>query len=129
MEWRISRALADRLLAEADASHDAEVCGLLLGRDGEVSEARRCANVAADPSRYFELDPAALIAAHKAARSGGPEIVGCYHSHPNGVAEPSARDSEAEFAGLWLIVAGGALHAWHGDAAGNFARATLTLAS
>ncbi len=50
-------------------------------------------NVHPDPARHFEIDPQVLIDAHRAARSGGPRVVGYYHSHPNGLARPSAADS------------------------------------
>ena len=51
------------------------------------------ANVATDPTRHFEVDPAALVAAHKGARSGGAQVIGYFHSHPNGLARPSATDA------------------------------------
>ena len=55
----------------------------------------------------FEIDPKDHIAAGKRARERGQRIIGCYHSHPNGVAEPSAQDlsraGEKDF--LWLIAA------------------------
>lgn len=78
------------------------------GEGVTIGEARPCRNVAADPARRFEIDPAALLAAHRAARAGGPAILGCYHSHPSGVAEPSACDAAAAEPNgwLWLIVAG-----------------------
>jgi proteasome lid subunit RPN8/RPN11 len=66
----------------------AEACGLLLGQEGHIMEARACANVAPDPLRHFEIDPAALIAAHRASRAGGLAVLGYFHSHPNGLARP-----------------------------------------
>ena len=90
------------------------MCGLLFGTADAIAAVQPCRNVAADPSRWFEIDPAALLAAHRAARIGGPAIVGWYHSHPNGLAMPSPRDaaSAAPDGMLWLIAAGGALRAW-----------------
>ncbi len=65
-------------------------------------------NVAADPSRLFEIDPALCWRRYRAARSEGPAIVGWYHSHPAGEAVPSPRDaaSAAPDGMLWLIAAG-----------------------
>jgi proteasome lid subunit RPN8/RPN11 len=65
-------------------------------------------NVAADPESAFEVDPALLLRAHREAREGGHAILGWYHSHPDGVAEPSAVDAAraVEDGKLWLIVAG-----------------------
>lgn len=87
---------------------------MLLGRPEEIEEARAAANVAVDPARHFEVDPAMLIAAHKAARKGGPGLLGHYHSHPSGSAEPSATDAACAAAdgALWLIVARGEMRLW-----------------
>ncbi len=91
-----------------------EVCGLLFGRAGRIDSIQPAANVAPDPSRHFELDPTALIAAHRAARSGGPPIIGHYHSHPGGMPVPSATDAACATpdGSLWLIVGGGTARLW-----------------
>lgn len=122
MGLRISRALRAQILAEAAADPEREVCGLLFGTSGEIVTAKPCANVSSDPEHSFEIDPAALIAAHKAERAGGPRLVGCYHSHPNGRTTPSAYDAGAAWGGglVWLIVAGGVLTAWRNDREGSF---------
>lgn len=102
------------ILAAARAAHPKEACGLLLGEGAAIRAVTVAANVHSDPLRHFEIDPAALIAAHKAARGGGPALVGYWHSHPNGRVEPSAED-RAMAAGdgrLWAIVAGDALTIW-----------------
>lgn len=110
----ISSTAIARILAAAAASSDREICGLLLGAGNAIEEARACANVAADPTRRFELDPAALLAAHRVARGGGPAIIGHYHSHPSGLAVPSQRDASSAAAdgAIWLIVANGEVRAW-----------------
>lgn len=108
-----SGALAT-LLKEAQRAHPLECCGLLLGQGAVVEEVRPAPNVHPDPARHFEIDPAALIAAHKAARQGGPQVLGYYHSHPAGLAEPSATD-RAQASGdgrIWAIVADGAVGMW-----------------
>lgn len=130
MAIAISRTLLDQIQAIAAADR-AEVCGLLLGATGRIEAIAPAANVAPDPARHFELDPAALIAAHRAARAGRAQIIGHYHSHPSGVAMPSATDAAcaAPDGSLWLIVAGGDARLWvaQGDGAGGvrFAPATL----
>ena len=40
----------------------------------------------------FYLDPRDYMKADRAARAGGLDIVGCYHSHPDHQAIPSERD-------------------------------------
>lgn len=113
MRVGITSSLLEQIMSLAAAdSH--EVCGLLLGGEGRIGDIRPAANVAPDPARHFELDPATLIAAHRAARSGGPSIIGHYHSHPSGHAEPSATDAAAAApdGSLWLIVGKGAARLW-----------------
>lgn len=109
MTVEISSALLGRLLAEAAECPEQEACGLLLGPAGRINAALPCRNVAADPRSAFEIDPATLIAAHRAERAGGAPIVGCYHSHPHGPPLPSARDAAAAAPDgrIWLILAGG----------------------
>lgn len=98
-----------------------ECCGLLLGQGDWLIEVRPCANIHADPLTHFELDPTALIAAHRAARGGGPQLLGYYHSHPNGHPLPSATDCEHSSGdgAVWAIIAGGAV-GWFRDAGGCF---------
>ena len=121
MDLTISRALLDEIRAAAMASPDAEICGLLLGREAMVEAIRPCANVAADPRDSFEIDPGALIAAHRAARAGGPVLIGHYHSHPGGDATPSARDAAAARPGsYWIIVASDDVGCWLAAADGCF---------
>lgn len=111
MALEISSTLLARVLAEAAASPELEVCGLLFGTGTRITDAQSCRNVAPDPRTAFEIDPTQLIGAHRAARSGGPAIVGCYHSHPHGPAAPSPRDAAAAApdGSVWLIVGGGGI--------------------
>jgi len=51
--------------------------------------------------------PVALLAAETQAQSAGQELVGIYHSHPQGEATPSERDrAEAWPALSYVILAG-----------------------
>lgn len=115
MEMTLEISIVDRtaILAHATESSD-EVCGLLLGQGRRVTRVEACRNVAADPARRFEIDPARLLAAHRAARNGAPQVIGHYHSHPSGDPTPSPRDAAdaAPDGSVWLLVAGGVLTAW-----------------
>ncbi|MEJ7935148.1 M67 family metallopeptidase [Sphingobium sp. AN558] len=113
MRVEISRLLLEVIVSRA-AEDSAEICGLLFGASTRIAGEQPTANVAANPARHFEIDPAALIAAHRAARFGGPVIIGHYHSHPGGLAMPSAVDtaSARPDGSLWLIVAGGDARLW-----------------
>ncbi|MBJ6123150.1 M67 family metallopeptidase [Sphingomonas sp. BT553] len=135
MDVAISSDLLQRIVAAAAADPAVEVCGLLFGEAGAIVAVEACRNVAGDPARRFEIDPAALIAAYRRGRSGGPAVIGCYHSHPTGIAAPSARDAgdAAADGGLWLIVGGGAVTAWravaNGPVHGRFEPVRLVVAT
>jgi proteasome lid subunit RPN8/RPN11 len=117
-----SRALA-AMRVHAAAALPQEACGLLLGRDTCIAEARPARNVHPTPETHFAIDPQALIDAHRGAREGsGPQVLGYFHSHPTGAAVPSATD-RAMAAGdgrVWAIVAGGDVMFWQ-DGEGGFA--------
>ena len=133
MEARISRALLDRLLAEAAASPTREVCGLLYGGPGDIRAALAAVNMSSHPTDSFEIDPAAVFAAIRAERAGGPGVIGHYHSHPRGPARPSARDAAAalEPGRLWLILGAVGATAWRavpgGAIEGAFEAVSLAL--
>ena len=122
MSVTISSELLGRLLAEAEGSPDAEICGLLFGAAGRVEAAEACANVAANPARAFEIDPKALFAAHRRARGGGLAVIGHYHSHPSGSPVPSPRDAAQAMGdgAVWVIVGGGEARAWRSVEVGAF---------
>ena len=110
----VRQSVLNVLLVEATLAAPNEACGLLLGTSRRIETAIPTRNVHLTPRSHFEIDPAALIAAHKVARTGGPEIVGYWHSHPSGGAEPSATD-QASASGdgkVWAIVAGGEVRFW-----------------
>lgn len=122
MALEISSTLLARLLNEAANSPDREVCGLLFGSAARIEAVEICDNVAVDPGRHFEIDPAALFAAIRAERAGGPILLGYWHSHPNGRAEPSATDAASAMGNgaLWLIVARPDARLWRNDQPGSF---------
>lgn len=122
MTVTISTSDAGRIAALAAAEPGHEVCGLLLGEALRIDAIVECANVATDRARRFEVDPAMLVAAHRAARGGVPGVIGSYHSHPSGIAEPSATDAAmiGRTGEIWLIVANGVLRAWIASDAGSF---------
>ena len=120
MEPEFSSEALRALIEHADGSVT-EICGLLLGRAGRIETMVATRNVAADPARHFEIDPVALFAALRAGRRGGAAILGHYHSHPSGSADPSAADAAQAAADgrLWLIVGGGTVRLWRAVADGE----------
>lgn len=76
------------MVAHAQKTYPDECCGAMLGTlDGDskmVSEAIALENAfrGAQAARY-ELRPEDLLAADKAARERGMDLIGIYHSHPD----------------------------------------------
>lgn len=129
MRLEISSTLLARLLSDADAAPEREICGLLFGSDGRIETAEPCANVALHPEREFEIDPAALFAAHRRARAGGMPVIGHYHSHPSGNPVPSRTDAGHAMGdgAIWLIIGRGEALAWQTLVAGGFEPLSLNL--
>lgn len=103
-----------RLAREAGPS---EACALLAGESVPggfvVRELFVTPNVDPEPARRFTIAPEAMLAADRAARGRGLEIVGIFHSHPRGDAEPSAFDLERAWPYYaYLIARGDDLRAW-----------------
>jgi len=76
------------MLAHARQAYPNECCGAMLGTiDGDTKNVREAialqnAFEGAQAARY-ELRPEDLLAADKAARSRGMDLIGIYHSHPD----------------------------------------------
>jgi desampylase len=127
MQMAISSGLVERIVALAAAEPMREVCGLLLGGANRIDAIVAADNVAVDPKRAFEVDPAAQFAAIRAARAGGPTVVGCYHSHPSGSTAPSDCDRTmiGRVGELWLITDGVSVRAWRANTLTSFAEVEL----
>ena len=102
--------LEEQMRDEAVRAYPRECCGLIegviAGEHSRVIALHPMPNMVQQPDG-FEIDPSAHIALLRNLRGTGRDIIGCYHSHPNGRAEPSARDRESaqEEDFLWLITA------------------------
>lgn len=108
----IGQTLLEMLERTAWQASPNEACALLLGEQNSnriiITQAVVTDNVTeGNPETSFEIDPAMHILLQKAARVGGPQLVGVWHSHPNGVARPSKADREQsnEPGWVWLISA------------------------
>jgi proteasome lid subunit RPN8/RPN11 len=120
MDLEVTSGAIATLLEEATLAAPHECCGLLLGQGQRIDRAVPAANLHSDPSRHFEIDPAVLIPALRAERQGGARVIGYYHSHPNGLARPSAEDRACASGDgrIWAIVAAGAVTWWRDDKEG-----------
>ena len=85
---RIDPAAWNDMVAHARAAYPNECCGAMLGAVEEGAKSVRAAFAlenaypGAQRERY-ELRPQDLLAAEKAARGRGLDLVGIYHSHPD----------------------------------------------
>ncbi len=133
MQVRIFSTVVEQIAAHSARDHPREACGLLLGVGNRIDLAIAATNVALDPHRAFEIDPALLLQSHREARTGGAALLGWYHSHPDGGAQPSAADAaRAIDAGkLWLIATKGGLDGFisvaDGPIEGRFAAGDLII--
>ncbi|MEM6266716.1 MAG: M67 family metallopeptidase [Pseudomonadota bacterium] len=105
MQIEVTRDVIDAIKAAAEAAYPYEACGLLLGDGARISQFLETRNVHAAPRTHFEIDPQALIDAHRAEREGGPKVMGYFHSHPHGSACPSKTDRQqaAPDGKIWAI--------------------------
>lgn len=99
--------------AHAERVHPHECCGLIEGVVDEsgwhVHRVHESRNAAIEPERHFLIDPLVQLRVMRELRGTGRDIIGCYHSHPSGVASPSEADRreavDDDF--VWLIVSNG----------------------
>jgi proteasome lid subunit RPN8/RPN11 len=88
---KIRKEILDQIVAHAVADLPNECCGLLLGTAEIIEDAARARNTKRSRTR-FQVEPADHFAAIRRARAAGLQIVGAYHSHPNGPSGPSEMD-------------------------------------
>jgi proteasome lid subunit RPN8/RPN11 len=67
--------------------------------EGDVAQVERIfplVNAAASPVEYLS-EPKSLLAAHKAMRAAGLEVLAVYHTHPTSPPIPSRKDREQSY--------------------------------
>ena len=84
-----------------------ECCGALIGRGRVVTEAFALPNATTEgPRRKFLVRPVDYRAAERRAAEQDGELLGFYHSHPDGAARPSQVDLDHAWpAFAYVIVA------------------------
>ena len=96
-EIRLARNVAVEILNHARSNPVEECCGLLAGRDGAIAQAFPAQNVAEHPATAYEIAPKELFRVMREIRGAALELLGIYHSHPNGDNQPSPRDVERAY--------------------------------
>ena len=97
MHCKITAASYSRLRSFCEATPDRECCGLLAGNDGVITRIFAATNAASDPAKNYEIAPRELFRLMREIRAARLELLGIYHSHPNGKNEPSAHDIELAY--------------------------------
>ncbi len=110
---KISRSLLSQIHAHLEAGYPNESCGVLLGKDGVVTEIVSAGNErtslprsSGDSARNrYLIDPLTYIKIERDADKRGLQVLGIYHSHPDVVARPSQFDLDHAWPNLsYLIV-------------------------
>ena len=95
MHLRLEHHQVAQILQYVSSSAPQEACGLLGGEGGRARRIVAIDNVAADPSRRYEMDAPQLLRALFAFEREGLELCAIWHSHPDGKPLPSAEDIRA----------------------------------
>jgi proteasome lid subunit RPN8/RPN11 len=102
----IPRAVFDAVVAHATAERPNECCGLLAGSGNRVTAHFPLVNELHSPTAY-RSEPRSMLAAMKAMRRDGLELVAIYHSHPTSDPIPSKRDrAENEYGETVTVIVG-----------------------
>jgi proteasome lid subunit RPN8/RPN11 len=92
---RMEHALIDEIRRQGERAYPAECCGVLVGTAGDVKDVVRLVPVTNrrtdDPHRYL-IAPDDLRRIEADLRPLTQDVLGCYHSHPDHPAVPSAFD-------------------------------------
>ena len=101
----------NKIISHSEGAYPKECCGLLVGhhRSGDiyVCEVHESTNIADTPVDRFEIDPQLRFDLERRMRGETLDVVGVYHSHPDGPALPSQTDIERAWESnlVWLITA------------------------
>lgn len=90
---RVKKEILERLKKPVLQNGQQECCGLLAGRGGVIVRDFPATNALASATEY-EIAPKELFQHMREIREAGLELMGIYHSHPNGDNKPSPRDIE-----------------------------------
>lgn len=93
---RISRHITDVMVEHAREEYPRECCGMLAGKDNEITRIFKTRNVAPGLDEY-ELDPVEQVNAFEEIDRLSLKLLGVYHSHPHHPCYPSGLDISRAF--------------------------------
>ena len=101
----LTKEQLDRMIAHAKTHAPLEACGLLAGQNARVEEVIEIPNQARSEVR-FVMDPVEQLKAFERIENEGLELLGIFHSHPNGPETVSPADiAEAAYPVTHVIIA------------------------
>lgn len=97
----------EQIFAHAREGVPREVCGIVAGIDNVVTVVYPTRNVADDPTKHYVIDPQDLARVLPEIELKRMELIGFYHSHPNGGFIPSVTDiRNATYADCVYLIVG-----------------------
>jgi proteasome lid subunit RPN8/RPN11 len=120
MQIEVTNDAIEAMRRAGEEEYPQETCGIMLGENNRIIAFQKAPNVHSSPDRHFEIDPQVLIDAHRNARAGGLQVIGYYHSHPDGDPVPSVEDQSCASGDgrIWAIFGKGRISFWKDGRAG-----------
>ena len=94
---RVRNEIRLELVKHAQKQPHEECCGLLAGNGGVITRVLTARNAAEEKTKNYEITSEELFRLMREIRRADLQLMGIYHSHPNGKNEPSARDIERAY--------------------------------
>ncbi len=103
--FELKKEYLDAMVSQARAEAPNECCGILAGKDGQVTKLYRATNAEHSPKGY-SVAPDELFQIYQEIDRNGWEILAIYHSHPQSPAWPSPIDLKYAYypAALYIII-------------------------
>jgi proteasome lid subunit RPN8/RPN11 len=102
---KIPKALLAQIHAHLEAGYPNEACGVMLGKDGAVTEVVAAGNERTDSARNrYLIDPLTYMKIERSADKRGLQVLGIYHSHPDVAARPSQFDLDHAWPNLSSLI-------------------------
>ena len=84
-------SIRDEIIAHAEDHFPRECCGILAGKQGDISQLHRLTTLEQGVDRYL-FDDEEFYKVYWEIENSGEELLAVYHSHPVTVAYPSKTD-------------------------------------
>jgi proteasome lid subunit RPN8/RPN11 len=96
MKLILPEQILQEMLVHCKEGYPNEVCGILAGRENEVSKIYKMTNIESSPVSFF-MDSGEQFKVMKDMREKNLSMLAIYHSHPSSPIYPSGRDVSLAF--------------------------------